>query len=59
MEFEAHVKPALRTAGLQFFVVKVERGQQPVTSRYLQTTGRPMKELFLAALRRLPDYAGT
>lgn len=57
-EFEAQVRPALHNAGLRFFVVKVERGQQPVESRYIQITGRPMKELFLSALRKLPDYPG-
>lgn len=57
--FKEQVKPALRAVGLRLFIVKVERGKEPVTSRYVVMDGRPMKEVFLNALRRLPDYAGT
>lgn len=57
-EFAGLVKEALDGSGLRFFVAKVERGAEPVDSDYNRMDGRPMKEAFVTALRRHPDYRG-
>ncbi len=58
-EFRGVVKEALDGTGFGFFVAKVEQeGSERFESTYEQRSERAMKETFLEALRRLPDYAG-
>ena len=57
-EFERLVKAAIEGTELAFFVVKVERGREPVDFDHRRTHGRAMKEAFVEALRRHPDYRG-
>jgi thiamine pyrophosphate-dependent acetolactate synthase large subunit-like protein len=56
-EFRAIVPEALQTAGPSFFVAKVEPGERyknPVPP----PTARGMKDTFVQAITRLPDYQG-
>lgn len=55
-EFAGFVRPALTSAEFWFIVAKVEPGREPVESDYERLDGRPMKEAFVAALLRYPDY---
>jgi hypothetical protein len=57
-EFEQSVKPAIEGTTPAFFLVKVERGREPVDFDHRRTHGRAMKEAFVEALRRHPDYRG-
>jgi sulfopyruvate decarboxylase subunit beta len=57
-EFERVVKAAMDGSELAFFVVKVERGRELVEYDHRRTHGRAMKEAFVEALRRHPDYQG-
>lgn len=57
-EFEHSIKPALRGGAPGFFLVKVERGREAVEFDHRRTHGRAMKEAFVEALRRHPDYQG-
>ena len=57
-EFERLVKTAMDRGELAFFVVKVERGREAVDFDHRRTHGRAMKEAFVEALRRHPDYQG-
>lgn len=56
--FEQAVKGSLEADALTFIVAKVDPGREPVKSDYYRTAGRPMKELFVEAIRKLPDYQG-
>ena len=58
VEFEQKVKPALEGTAAAFFVVKIERGRERVDFDHRRTHGRAMKEAFVEALRRHPDYRG-
>jgi thiamine pyrophosphate-dependent acetolactate synthase large subunit-like protein len=55
-EFERRVKAAMDGAELAFFVVKVEPGKERVDFDHRLTHGRAMKEAFVDAVRRHPDY---
>lgn len=57
-EFACSVKPAINGGAPAFFVAKVERGREPVEYDHRRTHGRAMKEAFVEALRRHPDYQG-
>jgi thiamine pyrophosphate-dependent acetolactate synthase large subunit-like protein len=57
-EFEGLVKDALGARAITFIVAKVDPGREPVKSDYYRTAGRPMKELFVEAIRKFPDYQG-
>ncbi len=57
-EFASSVKKALDRSGLSFFVAKVEPGREPTENDYLRSDGRPMRDAFVEALRRYPDYRG-
>lgn len=55
-EFAASVRPALAGEGPAFFVAKVEPGKAEVAGEGRAIHGTSMKEAFVAALRRHPDY---
>ena len=55
--FEQAVRKALAGSGFTFIVAKVERDVKlPFMGNYIQSSERGMKELFVEALKRLPDY---
>jgi thiamine pyrophosphate-dependent acetolactate synthase large subunit-like protein len=58
-EFESAVKKALGSPGPSFFVAKVEPGKAQVKTDSRRIHGRPMKEAFVEALLRHPDYQGS
>jgi thiamine pyrophosphate-dependent acetolactate synthase large subunit-like protein len=55
-DFQESVKAGLETPGLAFFVVKVAPGKSQVRGDSRRIHGRPMKEAFIDALQRHPDY---
>jgi thiamine pyrophosphate-dependent acetolactate synthase large subunit-like protein len=57
-DFEDAVEGALSASELSFIVAKVDAGREPVESDYYRTAGRPMKEFFVEAIRKFPDYRG-
>jgi thiamine pyrophosphate-dependent acetolactate synthase large subunit-like protein len=58
-EFAREAKAALAGKGMAFIVAKVERDEKvPFVGSYLKRSERGMKESFVDALQRLPDYPG-
>ena len=57
-EFEAAVRPALAESTFSLFVVKIEPEHERFKSIYDRRSERAMKESFLDAIARLPDYRG-
>ena len=58
-DFGREAKEALAGQGMRFIVAKVERdARPPVVGNYLHRSERAMKESFVDALKRLPDYPG-
>jgi sulfopyruvate decarboxylase subunit beta len=57
-DFTTSVKKALESSELSFFVAKVERGTEPIENNYMRFDGRPVRDAFVEALRRYPDYRG-
>jgi len=55
-DFTGSVRKALEGHGLSFFVAKVEPGGERLESDYIRADGRPVKEAFVEALLRYPDY---
>jgi len=55
-EFSAAAKQALEKTGPALIVAKVERDAERVSADRSRTSGRPMREWFMDALRRHPDY---
>ena len=58
-EFGREARAALAGSAMSFIVAKVERDERPpVVGNYLHRSERAMKESFVDALKRLPDYPG-
>lgn len=57
-EFSAAAKQAIASTGPSFIVAKVERDVERVSADRNRTSGRAMREWFMDALRRHPDYQG-
>ena len=57
-EFSAAAKQAMENSGPAFVVVKVERDAGRVSADRSRTSGRPMREWFMDAVRHHPDYRG-
>ena len=57
-EFSTAAKQAMESAGPTLIVAKVERDAERVSADRSRTSGRPMREWFMEALRRHPDYKG-
>ncbi len=58
-DFGREARSALAGSGMRFIVAKVDRDTSPpVVGNYLQRSERAMKESFVDALKRLPDYPG-
>ena len=57
-EFTAAAKQAMENVGPSFIVAKVERDAERVSADRSRTSGRPMREWFMDAVRRHPDYQG-
>jgi sulfopyruvate decarboxylase subunit beta len=57
-EFSTAAKQAMESAGPTLIVAKVERDAERVSADRSRTSGRPMREWFMEALRRHPDYQG-
>jgi sulfopyruvate decarboxylase subunit beta len=57
-EFTASAKQAMENVGPTFIVAKVERDPGRVSADRSRTSGRPMREWFMDAVRRHPDYQG-
>ena len=57
-EFSAAAKQAMESAGPTIVVAKVERDAERVSADRNRTSGRPMREWFMDAVRRHPDYQG-
>lgn len=57
-EFSKAAKQAMESAGPTLIVAKVERDAERVSADRSRTSGRPMREWFMEALRRHPDYKG-
>lgn len=57
-EFAGSIKKALEGKELGLFVAKVERGSEPLEHDYLRTDGRRVRDAFVEALQRFPDYRG-
>ena len=57
-EFSAAAKQAMESTGPTFIVAKVERDAERVSADRSRTSGRPMREWFMDAVRRHPDYKG-
>ena len=58
-EYEKALRPALVAKEFRFLVAKVERDDTlPFTGNYIKRSERGMKESFVDALKRLPDYPG-
>jgi sulfopyruvate decarboxylase subunit beta len=55
-EFSAAAKQAMETTGPHFIVAKVEPDAGRVAADRSRTSGRPMREWFMDAVRRHPDY---
>jgi len=57
-EFSAAAKQAMESTGPALVVAKVERDAGRVSADRSRTSGRPMREWFMDAVRRHPDYKG-
>ena len=57
-EFSAAAKRAMESSGPHFIVAKVEPDPGRVSADRSRTSGRPMREWFMDAVRRHPDYQG-
>jgi thiamine pyrophosphate-dependent acetolactate synthase large subunit-like protein len=58
-EYEKALRAALAAPEFRFLVAKVERDDTlPFTGNYIKRSERGMKESFVDALKRLPDYPG-
>ena len=57
-EFSAAAKQAMESPGPHFIVAKVEPDAGRVAADRSRTSGRPMREWFMDAVRRHPDYQG-
>ena len=58
-EYEKALRAALVAKEFRFLVAKVERDDTlPFTGNYIKRSERGMKESFVDALKRLPDYPG-
>ena len=57
-EFTAAAKQAMDNVGPTLIVAKVERDPGRVSADRSRTSGRPMREWFMDAVRRHPDYQG-
>ena len=57
-EFSAAARQAMETTGPHFIVAKVEPDAGRVVADRSRTSGRPMREWFMDAVRRHPDYKG-
>jgi sulfopyruvate decarboxylase subunit beta len=57
-EFSAAAKQAIENTGPTLIVAKVERDAERVSADRSRTSGRPMREWFMDAVRRHPDYQG-
>lgn len=57
-EFSAAAKQAMESPGPHFIVAKVEPDPGRISADRSRTSGRPMREWFMDALRRHPDYQG-
>ena len=58
-EYEKALRAALAAKEFRFLVAKVERDDTlPFTGDYIKRSERGMKEAFVDALKRLPDYPG-
>ena len=57
-EFSAAAKQAMESPGPTLIVAKVERDTGRVSADRSRTSGRPMREWFMDAVRRHPDYQG-
>jgi len=55
-EFSTAAAQAIQGAGPTLVVAKVERDTQRLAADRSRTSGRPMREWFMDALRRHPDY---
>jgi thiamine pyrophosphate-dependent acetolactate synthase large subunit-like protein len=55
-EFSAAAKQAMESPGPHFVVAKVEPDTGRVVADRSRTSGRPMREWFMDAVRRHPDY---
>jgi sulfopyruvate decarboxylase subunit beta len=57
-EFSAAAKQAMESTGPTLVVAKIEPDAGRVSADRSRTSGRPMREWFMDAVRRLPDYQG-
>ena len=57
-EFSAAAKQAMESIGPHFIVAKIEPDAGRVAADRSRTSGRPMREWFMDAVRRHPDYRG-
>ena len=57
-EFSTAAKQAMESIGPHFIVAKVEPDAGRVAADRSRTSGRPMREWFMDAVRRHPDYQG-
>jgi len=57
-EFSAAAKEAMESTGPHFIVAKIEPDAGRVAADRSRTSGRPMREWFMDAVRRHPDYQG-
>jgi sulfopyruvate decarboxylase subunit beta len=57
-DFSAAAKQAMESVGPHFIVAKVEPDVGRVAADRSRTSGRPMREWFMDAVRRHPDYQG-
>jgi sulfopyruvate decarboxylase subunit beta len=57
-DFSTAAKQAMESTGPTLIVAKVERDAERVSADRSRTSGRPMREWFMEALRRHPDYQG-
>jgi len=57
-EFTVAAKQAMENVGPTLIVAKVERDAGRVSADRSRTSGRPMREWFMDAVRRHPDYQG-
>jgi sulfopyruvate decarboxylase subunit beta len=55
-DFSTAAKQAMESTGPTLIVAKVERDAERVSADRSRTSGRPMREWFMEALRRHPDY---
>jgi sulfopyruvate decarboxylase subunit beta len=57
-EFSAAAKQAMESTGPHFIVVKIEPDAGRMAADRSRTSGRPMREWFMDAVRHHPDYRG-